>query len=1375
MIAQRPQQDKEKRLEVLRQYDILDSPPEAAFDDLASLAANLCNTPISFITLVDKDRQWVKSQVGLHVCEVPREFSICANPIPHSDLFMVPDTSQDGRFADHPWVTGDPQIRFYAGAPLKTPEGHVLGTLCVLDRVPRVLNARQQEGLTTLSRQVLTQLDLRHHRKLSRLKVEVRGGKNQLDFMTNAIPLPVAYVDVTLQYRFTNQAYGAFLGIPTGTLEGRCIQDVLGQAAYETVKPYIDKVLSGHPVSFEQELPCSQDNTRYVEATLTPDFEGSHAVKGFWIVVKDLTNGRGMEERFRLAVEAAQCGMVMSNQEGKIVLVNSQTERLFGYAREELMNQPLEILVPEQYRHTHREYQDSVFADLQHRFMGMGTDFYGLHKNETTFPVEIQLNPIMTPDGVMVLNSILDITERKQAEVGLMERNQLLALDAEMGQIINKGQELGTLLQSFTEALVRHLKAAFARIWTLNATEQILELQASAGLYTHLNGTHGRVPVGQLKIGQIAAEKKPHLTNAVIGDPLVPEQEWAKREGLVAFAGYPLLKDQEVLGVMALFSKHPLTEFTLNSLGMMAVRITMAIERQMTTNANQRLAKHNERILASAGEGIFGLDLEGKTTFVNPAGARMLGYRVEDLLGMPMHSTMHHTRPDGSPYPQEACPIYAAFKDGIVHHVDDEVLWRKGGTSFPVDYTSTPIWEDGRLVGAVVTFQDITERKCAQEARETLQNAVNQAMEGFGLLDNEGVYTYVNPAHAAMYGYSPAEFLGLSWKALYGEDQIPHIEQEAFPLLKAQRHWQGELIGRKKNGDLFFVEVSLTKVQESMGKGRLICSCRDITQRKQAEEAINRLNQELEQRVIERTSQLETKIRESQEARERIQSLAKFPSENPNPVLRISREGRVLYANKASRSLLTTWRCEKGQSLPEPWHQMALEGFSTNLPQQGEVECSSRVFSLIFAPIEQSNYMNIYGLEVTTRKRAEEALREKTNQLEVITEAMTGYLESGNWREASWRLIQSALRQTESEYGFVGVVLDGPVLRILAYEGIVWDEKINRPFYEEAVRTFDAVGYLEFTNFKNLFGHAITSGAVVLSNSPASDPRAGGSLPKGHPPLKCFLGVPIFRGNEVVGIIGVANRQNGYTGIEQDMIQILTRAVSVLYENYRQREREATLEVARKEAEEQIRRALKEKEVLLKEIHHRVKNNLQVVSSLLSLQASRLVDDEQREPFQVSQDRLQAMILIHEQLYRLENLAEISFGEFIERQAHELFRAYGVDSDKVTLEIRAEGVRLDIDKAIPCGLIVTELLTNVLKYAFPGEKAGKITIQLLSGQDAMVTLKISDNGVGLPDSLDIRHSNSLGMRLVCALTDQLEGKIELEREGGTEFMIQFPR
>jgi GAF domain-containing protein len=157
------------------------------------------------------------------------------------------------------------------------------------------------------------------------------------------------------------------------------------------------------------------------------------------------------------------------------------------------------------------------------------------------------------------------------------------------------------------------------------------------------------------------------------------------------------------------------------------------------------------------------------------------------------------------------------------------------------------------------------------------------------------------------------------------------------------------------------------------------------------------------------------------------------------------------------------------------------------------------------------------------RKRAEEALRAKTEQLTAVTDAMATFLESGDFQKASALLISNALRQTDSEYGFVGVVVEGPVLRILAHEGIVWDEVAGREFYNEALRTYQEVGYLEFTNFENLFGKVITSREVVVSNDPASDPSSSG-LPPGHPPMHSFLGVPILSGTEVVGVIGVANR-----------------------------------------------------------------------------------------------------------------------------------------------------------------------------------------------------------------------------------------------------------
>jgi PAS domain S-box-containing protein len=342
----------------------------------------------------------------------------------------------------------------------------------------------------------------------------------------------------------------------------------------------------------------------------------------------------------------------------------------------------------------------------------------------------------MTQDGVAIGRILVgrDITTRKQAESALLEVNRLLALDAELGIIINKNLEFQSILQACTETLVDHLDAAFVRIWILNSDTQILELQASAGLYTHLNGPHSRVPVGQLKIGQIAAEKKPYLTNAVIGDPRFPEQEWAKREGLVAFAGYPLIKNHEVLGVLGLFAKHKLTDMTLESLQIVTDRLSMAIERQHALHEYQKLAHRNERILSSAGEGIYGFDLEGQATFVNPAGANMLGYEIQELIGVSMHATMHHTRLDGSPYPREECPIYAVVKEGRSQHSGTEIMWRKDGTNFPVEYTSTPMWEDGRLIGAVVTFQDITERKqlTAQLLEETKLAEVSRVVGEIG-------------------------------------------------------------------------------------------------------------------------------------------------------------------------------------------------------------------------------------------------------------------------------------------------------------------------------------------------------------------------------------------------------------------------------------------------------------------------------------------------------------------------------------------------------------------------------------------------------------------------------------------------------------------
>jgi GAF domain-containing protein len=149
-----------ERLNTLRGYGILDTRPEERFDDLTRLAATICGTPISVISLVDEERQWFKSKIGVEVCQTAREHAFCSHAIMSAELFVVPDATQDPRFATNPLVLGEPHIRFYAGAPLAAPNGHNMGALCVIDRVPRQLGREQLEGLRILSRQVMAQVVL---------------------------------------------------------------------------------------------------------------------------------------------------------------------------------------------------------------------------------------------------------------------------------------------------------------------------------------------------------------------------------------------------------------------------------------------------------------------------------------------------------------------------------------------------------------------------------------------------------------------------------------------------------------------------------------------------------------------------------------------------------------------------------------------------------------------------------------------------------------------------------------------------------------------------------------------------------------------------------------------------------------------------------------------------------------------------------------------------------------------------------------------------------------------------------------------------------------------------------------------------------------
>lgn len=287
--------DETERLRALRAYGILDTAAERVFDDITELASLICGTPIALISLVDQDRQWFKSAVGLAARETPREQAFCAHAIlDHERTLVVTDAAADPRFAGNPLVTGDPNIRFYAGAPILTEQGHALGTVCAIDRVPRRLSADQLKALRTLSRQVGRLLEWRRLAEDERRRqlAEVRIGQERLAQVTamasHALSLQ-AYVDLQGTYQYVNRQYETYWQVRGEDLIGRNVRDVIGAALFdEQVHPALERAFQGEVVQFDIEATYPVLGNRVMNARYLPVKAEDGSVCGAVICAEDM-------------------------------------------------------------------------------------------------------------------------------------------------------------------------------------------------------------------------------------------------------------------------------------------------------------------------------------------------------------------------------------------------------------------------------------------------------------------------------------------------------------------------------------------------------------------------------------------------------------------------------------------------------------------------------------------------------------------------------------------------------------------------------------------------------------------------------------------------------------------------------------------------------------------------------------------------------------------------------------------------------------------------------------------------------------------------------------------------------------------------------
>lgn len=420
-------------------------------------------------------------------------------------------------------------------------------------------------------------------------------------------------------------------------LLGYTAQEIIGRKLWD-IGPFKDVAASR--IAFQElqtneyirydDLPLQTHDGRSIAVEFVSNVYLANGKKVIQCNIRDITGRKHTEARLGLqsaALEAAANAIAITDRAGSIEWVNPAFCDLTGYTAEEVAGKNLRDLVKSGQHDT--AFYRQLWETISSGQVWQG-EIINRRKNGSLYTEEQTITPVRDANGEIrhFVAVKQDITERRRATDETVARGQLAALRASIGLSLAKADSIDHALQQCARALVANLGVALARIWTLDVHERALELRASAGLYTHLDGPHSRVPLGHFTIGRIAQDRTPHLTNTVIGDPHVHDQDWAHREAMVAFAGFPLIVNDQVVGVMALFARYPWPEAIMTSLASVADQVALGIQRYQMTDALTSAEERMRFALENAKVGIWELDYATGAFHVSPICESHLGVPV---------------------------------------------------------------------------------------------------------------------------------------------------------------------------------------------------------------------------------------------------------------------------------------------------------------------------------------------------------------------------------------------------------------------------------------------------------------------------------------------------------------------------------------------------------------------------------------------------------------------------------------------------------------------------------------------------------------------------------------------------------------------------
>jgi diguanylate cyclase (GGDEF)-like protein/PAS domain S-box-containing protein len=596
----------------------------------------------------------------------------------------------------------------------------------------------------------------------------------------------------------------------------------------------------GKFVGFEEnELRRKNGTTLPVEVGVgSIEYEGRRMI---FASVRDLTERKRMEEtlkeseeRYRAVVELSAESIWLFDPDTKQVLESNTTfQEMFGYTAEELRRMTNYDFVA----HSREDIDSTVERVVQERRGFFGERKYR-RKDGTVLDVEVSGTVIPYRGREVVCGVARDITERKEAEEEKNSQARHAALRADVSATLVEGGTLQRILQRCTESMVSHLDAAFARIWTLSEEENVLELQASAGRYTRLDGAYSQIPVGNYKIGLIAQERQPYLINDISGDPRIHDKEWAKREGIVAFAGYPLVVEDRLVGVMAMFALKPLREDTLEALASVADAIVQGIRRKRIGQALRESEERYRTLMEQIVEPIYLYDAETKQVLESNAAFRsLMGFSEEELLGMRIYDFIDHDRDNIDQH------VRRSLKEKR-RHIGERRYRRKEGSVILVDTSASVIYYGGRTALCAIS-RDITASKQAEEtvrrSEARLAEAQRLARLGGWEWDVQTDEISWSDEVYRIYGLAPQSVVPSfqRFMEVVHPDDRRLIEGVIDGALNAQRPYDLEHRISRPDGEVRWVHRRAEVVRGEGGEPlRMVGTVHDITERKALEERL---------------------------------------------------------------------------------------------------------------------------------------------------------------------------------------------------------------------------------------------------------------------------------------------------------------------------------------------------------------------------------------------------------------------------------------------------------------------------------------------------------------------------------------------------------